>query len=167
MLKFCQNLFAEYFDLAELSLKTEFEIVTAFEVFEHLADPLSEIEQILRLSDNVLFTTEIVPDDIESFKNWYYLSAETGQHISFYSLDSLKYLARKFGRRFYSNGTTTHVFTNRTLQSDPFVAPVIREPFFLRKARKYVRRHDQKGEIQMDSLIGQDWQFVKDKLNQR
>ncbi|MCF2502567.1 class I SAM-dependent methyltransferase [Dyadobacter sp. CY107] len=163
--KFCQNLFAEYFDLAQLSDSTYFELVTAFEVFEHLANPLDEIGDILRLSDNVLFTTELIPDDLESFKSWYYLSPETGQHISFYNLESLKYLAMYFGRNLYTNGKTTHLFTKRKLASDPFFAPVVREPFLLRKARKYVRRNDEKGQVHMESLIGHDWNLIKDKLN--
>ncbi|WP_170916558.1 class I SAM-dependent methyltransferase [Dyadobacter psychrophilus] len=163
--KFCQNLFAEYFDLKQFSTGTYFELVTAFEVFEHLANPLEEIGEILQLSDNVLFTTELLPDDLESFKNWYYLSAETGQHISFYSLESLKYLALYFGRNLYTNRRTTHLLTKRKLDSDPFYVPVVREPFLLRKARKYVRRNDEKGQIYMESLIGHDWNLIKDKLN--
>jgi 2-polyprenyl-3-methyl-5-hydroxy-6-metoxy-1,4-benzoquinol methylase len=163
--RFCQNLFAEYFDLNQPSTVTYFELVTAFEVFEHLANPLEEIGEILQFSDNVLFTTEIRPNGIASFKEWYYISAETGQHVSFYSLDSLKYLAEYFGRNFYTNGTNTHLFTRTKLQSDPFYVPVVREPFLLRKARRYVRKVDEKGRIQMDSLIGHDWKFIKDKLN--
>ena len=163
--KFCPNLFAEYFDLNQLSLDPYFELVTAFEVFEHLVNPLDEIAAIISLSDNVLFTTELIPTDHESFKNWYYVSTETGQHISFYSLESLRYLASHFDRCFYSNGTTTHLFTKYKLESDPFYVPQIREPLLLRKARKYVRKNDQKGQVHMESLIGHDWQFIKDKLN--
>jgi hypothetical protein len=163
--KFCSNLFAAYFDLRQLSSTTHFELVTAFEVFEHLVNPLEEIAEILNFSDNVLFSTELLPDNIKSFKDWYYMSPETGQHISFYSMESLKFLAKRFERNLYTNGTTTHLFTKRKLKTDPFFVPDIREPFLLRKARKYVRRNDQKGIVHMESLIGHDWQLIKDKLN--
>ncbi|WP_162242740.1 class I SAM-dependent methyltransferase [Dyadobacter sp. Leaf189] len=163
--QFCDNLFAEYFDFDQLTEDNRFELVTAFEVFEHLADPYREINDILKLADNILFTTEIIPANIDNISEWYYISGETGQHISFYTVSALEYLARQFGRYFYTNGTTTHLFTKRFLSADPFFTPIVREPFLLRKARKYVRRYDEKERIQMESLIGHDWQFVKNKLN--
>ncbi|MGY0039754.1 methyltransferase domain-containing protein [Pedobacter sp. NJ-S-72] len=43
---YCQNLFAEHFDVSELNTNTKFELVTAFEVFEHMSDPVTEIEVI-------------------------------------------------------------------------------------------------------------------------
>src|ERR1019366_9454449 len=48
--KYCQNLFAEYFDLADLPDETTFELVSAFEVFEHLVNPIEEIKVILEFS---------------------------------------------------------------------------------------------------------------------
>ncbi|WP_051664131.1 class I SAM-dependent methyltransferase [Dyadobacter crusticola] len=163
--QFCANLFAEYFDLNQLTGNTQFELVTAFEVFEHLVDPYREINDILQLADNILFTTEILPENIDRIADWYYISGETGQHISFYTIEALQYLARQFGCYFYTNGTTTHLFTKRFLETDPFFTPVVREPFLLRKARKYVRRNDEKERIEMESLIGHDWQYIKNKLN--
>ena len=163
--QFCDNLFAEYFDLNQLTENNQFELVTAFEVFEHLINPYPEISKILEFADNILFTTEILPENIDGIADWYYISAETGQHISFYTVNALQYLARQFDRYFYTNGTTTHLFTKRFLETDPFFTPVVREPFLLRKARKYVRRNDERGSIEMDSLIGHDWQYVKNKLN--
>jgi hypothetical protein len=164
--KFCQNIFAEYFDLNQLPADTSFELVTAFEVFEHLVNPIEEIKSMLKFSQNLLFTTELLPDDIKLVKNWYYISPETGQHISFYNRETLKYLADLFECNFYTNGTTVHLFTKKVLSSDPFHYPKIRDPFLLRKAKKYVRSKSGKsGEIKMESLIGRDWQYIKDRIN--
>src|SRR5262245_19838963 len=51
--KFCPNLFAANYDLNDLPPSTKFELVTAFEVFEHLPDPCQEAKRMLELSDSV------------------------------------------------------------------------------------------------------------------
>ncbi|QHS54722.1 class I SAM-dependent methyltransferase [Mucilaginibacter sp. 14171R-50] len=162
--KYCQNLFAEYFDLNSLPQGTHFEMVTAFEVFEHLTNPVDEIKQIYQFSDNMLFTTELQPDAPSDLKNWPYIATETGQHIAFYNIPSLQYLAKLYGCNFYTNGKSVHLFTKKPLSEDPF-GPKKRDPFLLRKARKYVKRMEEKNEIKLDSLIWPDWQLIKDKLN--
>src|SRR5215217_3914908 len=86
---FCRNVFAEYFDLSCLSGDHVFEMVTAFEVLEHLSNPVDEIRDMARYSDNLLFTTDLQPQNIGNIKEWNYLSFETGQHISFYNEKSL------------------------------------------------------------------------------
>jgi hypothetical protein len=162
--KFCQNVFAEYFDLSQLSIETSFELVTAFEVLEHLVDPIEEIKAMLRFSENLLFTTELMPNDINLVKDWYYMSPETGQHISFYNQETLKYLAKLFECNFYTNGKTIHLFTKKVLSSDPFFRPKVRDPFLLRKAKKYVKSKEG-SKMEMESLIGHDWQYIKDRIN--
>jgi hypothetical protein len=72
------------------------EVVTAFEVFEHLADPLGGIEEMLAYSRHLLFTTELVRDTIPLPDNWWYYGTEHGQHLSFFSLESLQSIARNF-----------------------------------------------------------------------
>src|ERR1017187_3028144 len=58
--KFCSNLFAKGFDVAPTDDKG-FELLTAFEVFEHLPDPLGGLDAMLALSTNILFTTCLIP----------------------------------------------------------------------------------------------------------
>ena len=58
--KYCRNLFAVGFD-TDLATGERFELLTAFEVFEHLPDPWTEIRRMAELSDNIFFTTELVP----------------------------------------------------------------------------------------------------------
>lgn len=111
---FCENLFAKGFDISDKRLK-HFQLVTAFEVFEHLVDPIAEIEQMLSYSRNILFSTLLLPQPIPSINQWWYFGLEHGQHVSLYSKQTLNVLAQKFGLNCYSNGRTLHLLTARKL----------------------------------------------------
>ena len=76
--KFCKNLFAKYFEIKEdLNLiKNKFELITALELFEHLKNPLLEVQKMLSYSDTILFTTELLPENNEKLKDWWYLAPE-------------------------------------------------------------------------------------------
>lgn len=73
------------------------QMVLAFEVLEHFAEPRRELEEVFgRRPDIVLASTEIYRDqDAE----WIYLAPETGQHVFFYSRAALDYIAAKYGYR--------------------------------------------------------------------
>ena len=159
---YCQNIFAEYFDLNTLPANQRFELVTAFEVFEHLANPLEDIKRMLSHSYNLLFSTELQPDGIKSVDDWHYFSTETGQHVAFYNQASLKAIADQLGYSFYTDGKFLHLFTQTNFSSNP-LAPT-KDGFLLRKAKKYIRSTEKKLG-QPGSLMMGDWQFIKDKLN--
>lgn len=91
------NLLARGFEKSE----SRYELLTAFEVFEHFDNPVNELKKMLKLSDSILFSTVTLPNDIPS-KDWWYYGFEHGQHISFYSEKTLRTLAKKFGLNFYS-----------------------------------------------------------------
>ncbi len=158
---YCKNLFAEYFDLNDTPQNTKFELATAFEVFEHLANPIAEIEAILKHSDSILFSTELVPKTpLNSVNDWWYFIPETGQHIAIYTEKSLAYIAQKFGYNFYTDGINMHFFTRKNLLNNPF--KVLREPFFIRKIRKVLTKFDNK--TVKKSLLQSDWEMIKNKL---
>ncbi|MGY3211002.1 class I SAM-dependent methyltransferase [Mucilaginibacter sp. HD30] len=159
---YCQNLFAEYFDMNTLPANQRFELVTAFEVFEHLANPLEDIKRMLSYGYNLLFSTELQPEGVQAVDDWTYFSPETGQHISFYNQASLKAIAVRLGYNFYTDGKFLHLFTQTNFDSNP-LAPK-KEGFLLRKAKKYIRGAEKK-RGQPESLMMADWQFIKDKLN--
>jgi hypothetical protein len=92
-----------------------YQLVTAFEVFEHLEDPLSEIQKMLLYSDSILFSTTLVPTHHPSPGNWWYYTLDTGQHIALYSKESLDEVAKKFDLRLYSNGRSLHLLTKKKL----------------------------------------------------
>jgi len=160
--KFCPNLFAEYFELDDVPANTRFELVTAFEVFEHLANPIQEIKKMLEFSDNLFFSTELQPEQIEAVKDWPYFSTETGQHIAFYTEASLKAIAGQLGYSFYTDGRFLHLFTKTNFNHNPLTP--VKDNFLLRKAKKYVKKAQQKMGVP-DSLLMVDWKYIKDKLN--
>lgn len=161
--KYCQNLFSQYFDLNDIGTASMFEVVTAFEVFEHMANPLAEMEEITKYSNNILFTTELLPDQkFSSVEDWWYFIPETGQHISLYTKKSLEHIAGKLGYNFYSDGINTHLFSRKKINGNPFERE--RDPFFIRKMRKILNKFDLKKTPVKDSLLNKDWSFVKSKL---
>lgn len=120
---FCENIFAKFLDVENLEADTRFELVTAFEVFEHWKNPLEEFQSALNYSDSVLFSTVIQPDEtFSSPDDWWYFMPETGQHVAFYSTKSLEILANNFELNFYSNGTDLHLFTKKKFEIDPLKA---------------------------------------------
>ncbi len=104
--KHCPNLFAQGF---EGELGNRFELVTAFEVLEHIVDPKALIDQILDSSRAFLFTTLLLPDPFPRFDQWWYFGPEHGQHVSFYTRKTLATLAKQAGRHFITNGVDLHL----------------------------------------------------------
>ncbi len=110
---YCENIFAQHFDI-ECVKKNSFELITCFEVFEHLAEPLAEIEKMLQHSKSILFSTTLQPKtDINSPEDWGYMAPEVGQHIAFYSAKSLQSVTKKNGLNFYSDGKDLHLMTDK------------------------------------------------------
>lgn len=81
---YCDNLFARGFDRTGTS-DDGYELVTAFEVAEHLPDPIEGFAAMFRRSDSVLFSTELLPDPPPAPGAWWYYSLESGQHVSLYT----------------------------------------------------------------------------------
>jgi hypothetical protein len=105
----CRNVFAEEFALGSLD-GNQFDLTTAFEVLEHLENPMEVIGEIFAHSDNFLATTEIVPNPVPRLDEWWYFAPEHGQHISFYARKTLSIIAEKSKRFFYSNANL-HLFS--------------------------------------------------------
>ncbi len=114
---YCENIFAKYFDLKDAPVK-KFDVVTAFEVFEHLNEPSDEIAKMLQLGDSIFFSTLLAPSTAEEFDKWWYRAPASGQHIAFYTMESLKCLAEKFGKKIYSNGTSFHILSNTAIDEN-------------------------------------------------
>lgn len=128
--RYCENLFARGFR-AEAG-GGEYELLTAWEVFEHMLDPLREVAEMAALSDNILFSTELIPAGEAELKSWWYFCTEHGQHISFYSAETLSFIAGRFGMRVVSLGPSLHLFSRRSISgplfrfiAHPRIAPLI------------------------------------------
>ena len=112
--KYCENLFAEGFD-ADLETKGRYELVTAFEVFEHLMEPLATIQEMLAFSDNILFSTVLIPEDTPRPGEWWYYGLEHGQHVVLYTAKSLALIAEKFDLNLYSKSNELHLLTKKRM----------------------------------------------------
>lgn len=108
----CENIFAAGFE-ADVSGETRYELLTAFEVFEHLVDPVEEIANMLELSSSIMFSTEVLPSDSPGPDRWWYYFPQHGQHVSFYSPQSLAVLAKHFNVHLASDRRSMHLLTRR------------------------------------------------------
>lgn len=107
--KHASNLFARGFE--GVMVANQYEAITAFENFEHLEDPYKEIKNLSEVTDTIIFSTELIP--VSQIEDWWYLCLEHGQHISLYSIESLRIIAQRLNLNFISNGTNLHVFSKR------------------------------------------------------
>ncbi|KAA1427479.1 class I SAM-dependent methyltransferase [Nocardioides antri] len=87
-----------------------YDLVTAFEVMEHLFDPRSELKSVAARTDRLLFTTETLPDPPPRVGDWWYYMPAVGQHITFHTVDSLRRLAEHLDYELTSNGSNWHLF---------------------------------------------------------
>ncbi len=150
---FCENLFAKHFDITDLPVNTKFDLLTAFEVFEHLTDPLPEVEKMFSYSDSILFSTELQPVDKNSLENWWYFTPETGQHISLYSLASLHKIAERFNLQLLSHNNL-HLLS-RVKRSSFFYNMAFRSGF--QKATGFLKRRK--------SFLSADFDKVKSTID--
>jgi len=150
------NLVARGFESKSNSLK--YELLTSFESFEHFVEPIQEFENMIKFSDNILFSTELLSSTLPKPGEWWYYALESGQHISFYSYRTLKYIAQKHNMNLCSNGRGIHMFTkNKKINNKLFV--------FLLKLQRfglffYVRK-------KIKSLTVGDMNFLISKMKNR
>jgi hypothetical protein len=116
---YTENLFARGFSFNSGS-DVPIELLTTFECFEHFADPLNEIEKMLSISRSILFSTDIFTSGIPCPEQWQYYYFSHGQHISLYSITSLKVIAERFNLHLYTNGKSFHLLTQKVLSSTVF-----------------------------------------------
>jgi Methyltransferase domain len=117
--RYASNMFAKVAE-ADTSGQSRYELLTAFEVFEHLVDPVSEIEQMLRLSESIMFTTLLMPPSCPAPDAWWYYGLDHGQHVSFYTRRALEQLATRFNLTLYTDGRFFHLLTRRRVSARIF-----------------------------------------------
>jgi hypothetical protein len=109
--KYTTNLFARGFEYKNTD---KYEAVTTFESFEHFVAPMDEIESLLKISKNIIFSTELLPDTIPKPKNWWYYGLDHGQHISFYSPKTFEFIAKKYNLH-YANLNGLHLLSEKKI----------------------------------------------------
>jgi len=105
----------------------KFELITAFEVFEHvpnIQELMSNLRSLLSTSGMVLFSTLVSDGNIYPNQRitWWYASPRNG-HISLFSKHSLAILAQQSGFNFASFSQGFHVFFTKI---PPWAAHIIR-----------------------------------------
>ena len=111
---YCQNLFARGFEKVP-GAKT-YEAVTLFEVMEHLPNPYDVLDEIFQMTDTLILTTTPLPDGIPEPGKWDYYALEHGQHISFYSLRTLRTIAEKYQAQLFDYEKDCFVITRRKIR---------------------------------------------------
>ncbi|MBZ0183267.1 MAG: class I SAM-dependent methyltransferase [Melioribacteraceae bacterium] len=115
--KFAQNLFSKNFESNE---SKPYQLLTAFEVFEHLLNPIDEINSMFLKGESIFFSTTLLPKSEPKPNEWWYYSLFAGQHISIYTLTSLQIIAETFNKKLISDGKSLHLFTNKEISSNIF-----------------------------------------------
>jgi hypothetical protein len=68
---------------------------------------------MLEYSDNILFSTELYGKKVPLVSEWYYYGLDHGQHISFYNIKTLQFIAKKYSLNLWSNGKSLHLLMKR------------------------------------------------------
>ena len=110
----CQNLFAQGFE-AEVGERQD--MVTAYEVLEHLSDPATTLAAAAQSTDLLLVTTRVLPDPVPKLGTWDYYAEESGQHVTFYTVAGLRALGERLGMQLTTSGRTTHLFHRGPLRA--------------------------------------------------
>ncbi len=120
--KYVSNICALFFDVSDLSIEERhFELLTSFEVLEHLVNPMEELRELFSFSNNLLCSTVLQPStNVNDLNSWWYLGELHGQHISFYTEKSMKIIAENYRCYYYSNNVDLHLFTPRKLKGLTF-----------------------------------------------
>lgn len=112
---YCNNLLAVGFE--KESNCHPINAVSAFEVLEHVEDPVQFIAEQFAINNckTIIFSTELTPGGKIPPKSWRYFSFSTGQHISFFSLDTLEVIAKQMGLYLYSFNNL-HVLSDQKMR---------------------------------------------------
>ena len=111
--KYCANILAKPFEPAN----TKAAAICAFEVLEHLTNPLQFLAEQMKLfqTDTVIASTTLFEENIPGF-DWPYYSFESGQHVTFYQPRSLHLIARLLGCQYFRLPGDYHLITQRRIE---------------------------------------------------
>jgi len=153
--KYCDNIFAQAFE-AEEGKKAD--LLLAFEVMEHLEDPAAFVAGKMKEHGcrSLVFSTQLYSGGMPD-RDWWYLSRETGQHISLFSKRTLLRLAENLGLSYYRIKGDTHLFT------DQRVGDTAKTLLFKKPWSRWYRNHVRKKRRDR-CRIPADYEYIKSKI---
>jgi hypothetical protein len=99
--KYARPAFTSYYNIETPDLGQP-KLITAFEVFEHLPEPKTDLNQLFALqAPLIVFTTWFCDAQGE---DWVYFIPECGQHVFFYSEAAMRTIASAHGYELRSSG---------------------------------------------------------------
>lgn len=152
---YCENIFAKCFGVE--SNVQEYKAITAFEVLEHVNDPLAYIGHSLKeaKSRNIIFTTEVYTGDKPPKPgDWWYYSFPTGQHISFYARRTLEKIAENLNLYFYHHN---NMFFLTEINLSSYLFKLITSRFSTILSKYVCKR--------MESKTFSDHEYIINKVN--
>lgn len=105
------NVFARGFE-TEPSGAKNWSCISAFEVAEHLANPMEDFGAIMRCSPRYFIFSTLLYSG-ESPEWWYF--TDNGQHVAFYTRRSLELIGERYGYRLATNGRDLHLFSKENV----------------------------------------------------
>jgi len=112
--KYAQNIFARGF---EAEKRGKYDMVTAFELFEHFENPLKEIKNLIKKYKPKVLLFSTMLHNGKPPEDWWYFAPDGGQHITLYTKKSLEIFAENLGLEFSTNGRNIHIFSKIGLPS--------------------------------------------------
>lgn len=109
--RYCENLLAKGFEYTSGNA----ELVTSFESFEHFVNPAQELDKMLEIAPNVLFSTELIANPAPAQSDWWYYGKEHGQHIGFFRVQTLQALATSRGKHLLTDGHSYHLISDKKI----------------------------------------------------
>lgn len=93
------------------------DLATAFEAFEHFVNPNKEIKRLLEIAPSILFTTSLIPTPAPNPHEWWYYGKEHGQHVGFFRVRTLQYIAERFNLNLLTDKNSIHLLSRNKLSS--------------------------------------------------
>ena len=154
---YCENLFAAAHEPVE---GFQASTLLAFEVFEHIDDPLEFVREKIGQygARTFVFSTlthgwEVPPQD------WWYYTFETGQHISIYTQHTLRRLAREIGWHYVPLSDEMHVFTQDRTSAMTRLLLCRKHRIISHLYRRYANLT-----LRQTSLMGSDYESTKERV---
>ena len=109
------------------------DLVLGFEVLEHFANPVTDLELFFSYQPPALLFSTLIYSARKK-QDWWYFVPETGQHVFFYSKPALSWIAKKYGYDFVKSGAYILFVKKRSLIVK-VLAPILLNKIILRLAR--------------------------------